>query len=131
MKKVSRPKEEDNDESSSSSSSKDNDAEETEETTEPENPTPIIENIISAIPVVSEQITKIPETKKLPTITKEDTSPQTKEKEENNTNNSLTATAINTLPQQNTGSSQNFPIILGTISTVVLLFATLKYFAIF
>jgi hypothetical protein len=131
MKKVSKPKEENNDESSSSSSSKDNDVEETEETTETENPTPIIENIVSAVPVVSEQITKIHETKKLPTITKGDTSPQTKEKEENNANNSLTATAINTLPQQNTGSPQNFTIILGTISTVVLLFATLKYIAIF
>lgn len=131
MKKVSKPKEEDNDESYSSSSSKDNDTEESEETTKIETLAPITENIVSDIPIIPEQITKIPKIKQLPTVITEDTSSQAKEKIENDTNNSLAATAINTLSPQPTNASQNIPVILGTISTVILLFATLKYFAIF
>lgn len=122
MKSVSRPKEEE-------SSSSDDGSEETEtpDTTIQED-----ENNLYPInaPIIQEQIIKTQEVKNLPNILKNNTPPEIEKNEEINSN-IFTATAINTIQEQNQNTFQNIPIIFGTISGIILLFALLKYFSIF
>lgn len=129
MERVSRPKIEDTEDNSSRSSrddddSKDSKDEETEEIILPSEET----NIVAPnAPIVQEQIAKIQEIKKLPSAPKKEI-PLEVEKSEEPTTDVFTATAVNALPPQ---TSQNIPIILGTVSGIVLLFALLKLLAIF
>jgi hypothetical protein len=127
MDHVSKPKNKDNSSGTSRNTDKHKDNEtETEETTLQNSK---IEPLTIA-PVIEEKIDQITKNKKLPIPPKED-SPLNTEKKEEIIPPIFTATAINALPPQTSGILQNIPIILGTLSGIILLYAVLKFFAIF
>jgi hypothetical protein len=127
MEHVSKPNNKDNSSGASRNADKHKDNNtETEETTLQNSE---IEPLTIA-PVVEEKIDQITKNKKLPIPPQKDSLLNT-EKNEKITPPIFTATAINALPPQTSGIPQNIPIILGTLSGIILLYAVLKFFAIF
>ncbi|MFZ3012011.1 MAG: prenyltransferase/squalene oxidase repeat-containing protein [Minisyncoccia bacterium] len=129
MERVSRPKKEDTEDNSSRSSRNDEDSEEekTEEIVLPSEET----NLVAPIaPISPEKITNIQEIEKLPDDPKKEIPPG-EEKSDEPTTDIFTATAINAVPPQTSAPIQDIPIIIGTVSGTILLFALLKLLAIF
>lgn len=121
MQRVSRPKEQSTEDNSTTSPIQEQEIVLLEEE---------INLIPSSTPIIPEQLNKTPEIKILGTISKKELSLEAEKKEEM-IPDMLTATTISALSPQTPSLPQNIPIVLGTLSIVVLLFALLKLFGVF
>ncbi|MFA5791454.1 MAG: immunoglobulin-like domain-containing protein [Candidatus Paceibacterota bacterium] len=127
MESVSKPANQNHSNNASSAQEEINTSDNTEisDTILPNNETNLV---IVDTPPAKKTITLIPETKKSTVISKND-SPIITDTQEI-TSDVLAATAINALSSSNSNIPQNFPVLLGLSSGIILLFAIVKLFII-